>query len=961
MKNLKILCIVFTIFQVIIINNTKAQDVLDKIPPSPDIAALGKFIDVPVSYYTGIPEITIPIHTLTEGSLSLPISLDYHAGGIKVNEVASRVGLGWALNAGGFVARTVQGLPDESTNGFFNGGEGIDLSCGNDDIDAIGNGLIDGEPDIFSFMIPGYSGKFYINAKLEVVQIVHSDLKIETNLTDNDENNGFRITTPQGTAYYFGNFFGSGPHIGIESYSTSPFTHTSWLLTKIESYNKTESIELDYDEEFLSFKSKKNWNCLENGSPHFDINYSARKLKSIKTEYESVFFNYEEREDLLKDNLNNPSRLASIKIQNGVGINFCKEYKLSQNYFSSGDGVDEKRLRLDGLQEISCDGNDVIPPYTFEYFEDKPLPHRLSTAMDHWGFFNGIGADNAGALIPGEVSMNHTISGSNFLPLVTLPPDIFLGLNICNITPIFQGALPTVISNLLPDFIDLGLSPGTAGFTYMPPVAPTDPRASDSNFMHLGTLEKITYPHGGKHQFEYEANDATGNTTVGGLRIQKITLSPKVNAKDAIVKNYSYTTDDGVTSSGVLYHMPVYDVVWGEILLPPKPSCNGNDYKSLDNQLVIPLRMRVAENITQLSDFEGIHIGYGRVTETISGETRVLEFDTEAIAGDTPFNKGDSFSDFDSFTGGEIPFPPAPAQARVNAGTLLKETISNVDGTVVSEIEYIIKEDEYIKSNEAYAKVFELKGLEISINDILSDLKLDPITSVLPSNFTTISLADQLVNSYKIRSKPYRISSRSATLDGVTQLTKYAYEHEGFVNNVTMIEKGIDVDKNGTFDNTTEVLKTEFNYIWEIQSEPEIKLGIALKHMVGVVGETKTTINNNLVSGSRTDYIASDGMILPENIWVIQGDDFVLKQKNYEWNIRGYPTKYKRAKSGAEASDKLTDAGAFDQNYFFITYDKDDDFPNDYQYLQTSTGQYKADDECETNPSTCRTLKTTLR
>ncbi len=49
---------------------------------SPNAAALGKYGDIPVSYHTGVPEISIPLYTITEGSLSVPISLSYHSSGI---------------------------------------------------------------------------------------------------------------------------------------------------------------------------------------------------------------------------------------------------------------------------------------------------------------------------------------------------------------------------------------------------------------------------------------------------------------------------------------------------------------------------------------------------------------------------------------------------------------------------------------------------------------------------------------------------------------------------------------------------------------------------------------------------------------------------------------------------------------------------------------------------------------
>ena len=92
---------------------------------SPNAASLGKYGDFPVSYNTGLPQISIPIYTVNEGTLSLPISISYHAGGIKVMEASSFVGAGWALNAGGVITRSVVGAPDDkgrltkTTHGHF--------------------------------------------------------------------------------------------------------------------------------------------------------------------------------------------------------------------------------------------------------------------------------------------------------------------------------------------------------------------------------------------------------------------------------------------------------------------------------------------------------------------------------------------------------------------------------------------------------------------------------------------------------------------------------------------------------------------------------------------------------------------------------------------------------------------------------------------------------------------------
>jgi len=48
-----------------------------------------------------LPTISIPIYTIVQDGISIPITLDYHARGVRVDEVASNVGLGWALNGVG--------------------------------------------------------------------------------------------------------------------------------------------------------------------------------------------------------------------------------------------------------------------------------------------------------------------------------------------------------------------------------------------------------------------------------------------------------------------------------------------------------------------------------------------------------------------------------------------------------------------------------------------------------------------------------------------------------------------------------------------------------------------------------------------------------------------------------------------------------------------------------------------
>src|ERR1700748_1369688 len=63
------------------------------IPPSPNAATLMKFSDVPVSPYTGTADVSVPIYQIQARGLTVPVSLNYHTGGIRLKEEAGWVGL----------------------------------------------------------------------------------------------------------------------------------------------------------------------------------------------------------------------------------------------------------------------------------------------------------------------------------------------------------------------------------------------------------------------------------------------------------------------------------------------------------------------------------------------------------------------------------------------------------------------------------------------------------------------------------------------------------------------------------------------------------------------------------------------------------------------------------------------------------------------------------------------------
>ncbi|KRD11760.1 hypothetical protein ASE21_08680 [Flavobacterium sp. Root901] len=77
---------------------------------SPNATELGKYGDIPVSFYTGETNISIPIYQINEGGIPLDINMQYNSSGVLVNSVPGWVGQNWSLNAGGIITRSVKGF-----------------------------------------------------------------------------------------------------------------------------------------------------------------------------------------------------------------------------------------------------------------------------------------------------------------------------------------------------------------------------------------------------------------------------------------------------------------------------------------------------------------------------------------------------------------------------------------------------------------------------------------------------------------------------------------------------------------------------------------------------------------------------------------------------------------------------------------------------------------------------------
>ncbi|GGE17821.1 DUF5977 domain-containing protein [Sphingobacterium cellulitidis] len=429
---------------------------------SPEVSVFQKHTYYPMDLQTGKSNIFIPLHDIQVGWLNLPISLNYHTGGIKVTEKASQIGLGWVLEAGGVITRSKNGGNDLLKKGYPSVRFSIpSISDVNYPIPGVDfyfkylfgaeypakdiNRMNDLEPDMFTYSFKGTSGVFYLIDSVQCLQKNASAIKIKK------QNNNFIIQDDEGTNYYFdiretvsstgGKRVVSGNRISFQSNSNGQFdgwdivhstdeqqpmfddnvvSEDAWYLTKIISANLKDTILLEYGYENYSVINERTGQSCEflyySTRPEINrnvvieesfttSNFSKPYLMGIKAGGERMEMIY-----VVNDRLDvnvSKRRLAKIKVYNQYNLCY-KQVVLSNNvYFNAADG-DDKRMKLAGVNFENPETNLVENSYKFSYFEND-LPSLNSNAQDYWGYHNG---QPNGDLIP---KLRYSIGSGNML------------------------------------------------------------------------------------------------------------------------------------------------------------------------------------------------------------------------------------------------------------------------------------------------------------------------------------------------------------------------------------------------------------------------------------------------------------------------------------------------------------------------------------------------------------------
>ena len=432
-----------------------AQELPEIIPSSPEATQFKRYGDYPVNLSTGVPNIEIPLYTIETGSFTLPIKLQYHASGIKVNQDATWVGLGWSLSSGAQITLDVRDQADEfntsidsfpDENYILNNIDDLNFYETEKDFYANNSWV----KDVYNVSIPTVNGKFYKKSEGEYIVYPPNAFKVsEGNL---QEPYTFIITDQIGNIYKFNKKTNNNSKeitYPTEQYNERHYT-SAWYVEEIETPKK-DKISFVYQDDgfvnsfsrFHTFTHTKTTNPIfqlcgdqqVNESMSYNLNGTSlsttnvKKIKEIYFNKGRVRFELErDRNDIASTNPIEPSRLRYIKIDALENGNYktIKDYALQHSYFttksysseSANSNSNLNRLKLDGISDL-LGAKETI----FTYDTTKELPPKDSYSQDFWGYSNGALNQN---LIP-----KHIIRYNNGITT----SDIEVGLANRNVQP----------------------------------------------------------------------------------------------------------------------------------------------------------------------------------------------------------------------------------------------------------------------------------------------------------------------------------------------------------------------------------------------------------------------------------------------------------------------------------------------------------------------------------------------
>lgn len=588
--------------------------------PSPEVAGLGEYGTIPVGLYTGVPDISVPLHEMKAGEQSFPMMASYHLASVKPQMQEGCLGIGWSLQTGGYISRSVNGMYDEKMQsdgyapGFYanahrlKGMSNSQFSDATQDIRSVngGNTYYELSADEFSFNFFGHSGTFYYNEDGGWTVISDEDIRVEFNPANGEgfinlkglrpqikpgswgERNSndrffnkFTLITPDGCRYEFGGINATEYSIPYYARYGSDLIATTWQLSKIVTAdNRTitytyEATDLICDLKYVPQSKRVTGLPCTAANPSMGRNAMTGflimpvRLAGIETPDERISFCY--FNDL------------------AYGGRFWKEalgwkesgYQAQSIYrpletFNYSQFASFMNGNIDYETDVTLQ-NSIQASLTHSTLHRVSIRSKYSDAHARSIYFDYVfqnrrklsriaSREGIPSLIPDYAQGGGVLYLRGYKTPVSLAPDKDIEYSFGYNT---ENPMPN--SYVSPETDDWGYYVGSnISFAAIPGF--TKPAPSQV-YSQSDVLTEMTYPTGGTDRFEYELNsyskvvdithtrlkDRSGKA--GGLRVSAVSRYDRSGALlDRKKYYYAEEKNAGSASSGILRETPVHEI-----------------------------------------------------------------------------------------------------------------------------------------------------------------------------------------------------------------------------------------------------------------------------------------------------------------------------------------------------------------------------------------------------------------
>lgn len=377
-------------------NNTSTRFFAPIMSPSPAAASLGKYGDLPIDLSTGAATASIPLYNLNiRNNYEIKFGLNYSSNGVRVDDIAGNTGTDWSFLGLFAIRRTVFDDPDELSTDLTkildNGFKPDSLSKLTQYAKA---SYIDAQPDIFTLIAPGFSGRFYLLKDTAVFLNQNTSYKIVR-----IPGYGFKVNDGKGNVMLFGGDAIETTRMqsacpNEDHYPSGSHVPTAWFVKNITTPNK-DIVNFFYSDLSYSYTTnriiidvlkqtpKNEAGCYcdlrQKTQCTMEMIVGGKKLDYLVTSNQAkITFDYEYRKDNIGDRL-----LKSMSVYSTFGAKnvLLQNMKMEYSY-----GNNRKRPFLSRVAILSGDAKDSMI-YNMNYNNLDGLPDRLADGADAWGYY----------------------------------------------------------------------------------------------------------------------------------------------------------------------------------------------------------------------------------------------------------------------------------------------------------------------------------------------------------------------------------------------------------------------------------------------------------------------------------------------------------------------------------------------------------------------------------------------